>query len=171
MLRLNHISYWNGKCYISILIYRYGENDRSGSDGQKKDKLSGLELLVATFKHMKKPYQLLVIPLTFWSGVEQGFFFSDYTAGYVSCVLGVQNVGLVLITYGVLDALCSVSFGAVIKFVGRAPIFIFGAMVNLTVIIIFFEWTPNPNQAYVFYILAGMWGIADAVWQTQINGK
>ena len=35
----------------------------------------------------------------------------------------------------------------------------------------FFQWQPNPQQAYVFFILAGLWGIADAVWQTQINGK
>ena len=119
---------------------------------------------------MKKPYQLLIIPLTIWSGVEQGFFGADYTAGYVSCVLGVHNVGWVLITYGVCDAICSVSFGAVIKYTGRVPIFLLGASLNLLVVIIFFEWSPNADQAYVFYILAGMWGMADAVWQTQING-
>ena len=33
---------------------------------------------------MKKPYQLLIIPLTFWSGVEQSFFLADFTA--VSCL-------------------------------------------------------------------------------------
>ena len=120
---------------------------------------------------MTKPYQLLIIPLTFWSGVEQGFFLSDYTAGYVSCTLGVQNVGWVLITYGVFDAICSVSFGAVIKYTGRTPIFMLGAIVNLIVVIVFFEWSPTANAAYVFFVLAGLWGIADAVWQTQINGK
>ena len=55
---------------------RYGETDRD----EKKEKRSGIQLLVATFKHMKKPYQLLIIPLTFWSGVEQGFFGADFTA-------------------------------------------------------------------------------------------
>ena len=148
-------------------IRRYGENERTGSTSRT----NGDQLLVATYKHMAKPYQILIIPLTFWSGVEQGFFLSDYTAGYVSCVLGVHNVGWVLITYGVLDAICSVSFGAIIKHVGRAPIFLFGAAVNLVVVIIFFEWSPNTDQTYVFFILAGMWGMADAVWQTQINGK
>merc|ERR1739844_494290 len=34
---------------------------------------------------------------------------------------------------------------------------------------IFFEWSPLPSQEYLFYILAAMWGISDAVWQTQIN--
>ena len=26
-------------------------------------------------------------------------------------------------------------------------------------------------QAYAFFIMAAAWGVADAVWQTQINGK
>lgn len=46
---------------------------------------SELQLLVATFKHMRHPYQLLIIPLTIWSGVEQGFFQSDYTAVSTQC--------------------------------------------------------------------------------------
>ena len=32
------------------------------------------------FRHMRKPKQLLMIPLTFWSGIEQGFFGADFTA-------------------------------------------------------------------------------------------
>ena len=41
---------------------------------------TGLQLLVATFRHMKKKEQILVIPITFWSGIEQGFFGADFTA-------------------------------------------------------------------------------------------
>ena len=33
----------------------------------------------------RRGYQLMIIPLTFWSGVEQGFFGADFTA--VSIVL------------------------------------------------------------------------------------
>lgn len=73
--------------------------------------------------------------------------------------------------YGICDAICSFSFGFVIKVVGRVPIFIFGTIVNAIVIVIFFTWSPNPDQAYMFYILAALWGVADAVWQTQINGE
>lgn len=91
--------------------------------------------------------------------------------GYIACALGVHNVGFVLITYGVLDAICSISFGALIKFTGRVPIFILGAALNLITIIVFFEWHPDPEKPHVFFILAGMWGISDAVWQTQINGE
>ena len=91
--------------------------------------------------------------------------------GYVSCAYGVQNVGFVLMAYGVTDALCSFSFGFVIKHVGRVPIFLFGTLVNGVVVVVLFTWSPHPDQAYVFYVLAALWGMADAVWQTQINGE
>ena len=43
-------------------------------------KLTGKQLLVVTFKHMMKKEQMLIIPITFWSGIEQGFFNADFTA-------------------------------------------------------------------------------------------
>ena len=82
-----------------------------------------------------------------------------------------QNVGYVLITYGVVDALCSATFGSFIKKVGRVPIFIGGAVLNIICVIVLFEWTPNADNPEVFFIIAALWGAADAVWQTQINGK
>ena len=151
--------------------YRYGEDDRLDSSGQKKEDKTDMTLLVATFKHMTKLYQIFIIPLTVWSGLEQGFFLSDYTAGYISCIFGVGDVGWVLITYGVCDAICSLCFGVIVKYTGRPPIYIFGAAINLTVIITLLTWSPDEQKEYVFFILAGMWGVADAVWQTQINGK
>lgn len=130
---------------------------------------TGLQLLVATFNHMRHPYQLLIIPLTIWSGVEQAFLGADYTAAYVSCGLGVHMVGYVMICYGVCDAVCSVSFSPLVKLVGRVPIFTMGFLINLAVIITVKYWTPNPDDIVVFFIISGLWGVSDAVWQTQIN--
>lgn len=30
-------------------------------------------------------------------------------------------------------------------------------------------WKPSSNQIIILFILAGLWGLSDAVWQTQIN--
>ena len=43
---------------------------RFGNTDEKK-KLSGLELVKATSKQMIRKEQLLIIPITFWSGIEQ----------------------------------------------------------------------------------------------------
>ena len=112
---------------------------------------------------MKKKNQILIIPLTFWSGVEQGFFGADFTAvspelkfilifqsfssqGFVTCAYGVHVVGRVLIVFGVCDALASVGFGFIIKLIGRVPIFILGACINFAVIIVMLTWTPTASS-------------------------
>lgn len=32
-------------------------------------------------------------------------------------------------------------------------------------------WVPDPDRVYLFYIFAALWGMGDAVIQTQINGE
>jgi len=146
-------------------LSRFGVTDEKND----KAKLTGLQLLVATFRQMKKKEQLLIIPLTFWSGIEQGFFGADFTAGFVTCAYGVHTVGRVLIVFGVCDALASIGFGFVIKIVGRMPIFILGACLNILVIVVMLSWTPTSGSLGVVYFLAALWGVGDAIWQTQIN--
>ncbi|XP_045611697.2 UNC93-like protein isoform X1 [Procambarus clarkii] len=146
-------------------LTRYGEEERVGSSSGK----SGWELLVATFNHMRHPYQLLIIPLTMWSGVEQAFLGADYTAAYVSCGMGVHMVGYVMICYGVCDAICSITFSPLVKMVGRVPIFTMGAIINLGIVIALRSWMPHPDDVVLFFVMAGLWGVSDAVWQTQIN--
>ncbi|XP_045110414.1 UNC93-like protein [Portunus trituberculatus] len=138
-------------------------------DIAETEEKSSIQLLIATFNHMRHPYQLLIIPLTIWSGVEQGFFQSDFTAAYVSCGLGVHMVGYVMICYGVCDALCSISFSPLVKLVGRVPVFTVGAVINFGVIITLIKWRPHPDDTAIFFVLAGLWGVSDAIWQTQIN--
>ena len=58
----------------------------------------------------------------------------------------------------------------IIKRCGRVPIFVMGAFINLAVILVLRLWMPNPDEAYVFFVIAALWGISDAIWQTQING-
>ncbi|XP_071528811.1 UNC93-like protein [Panulirus ornatus] len=135
------------------------------SDGGK----SSLQLLVATFNHMRHPYQLLIIPLTIWSGVEQAFLGTDFTAAYVTCGLGVHMVGYIFVFYGVCDSLCSISFTPLVKRYGRVPLFSLGFIINLILIITFIYWPPHPDDLVWFFIIVGLWGVADAVWQTQIN--
>merc|ERR1711971_1372010 len=146
-------------------LHKFGITDEK----KDKEKLTGLQLLVATFRHMVRKEQLLIIPLTFWSGIEQGFFGADFTAGFVTCTYGVHTVGRVLILFGVCDALASIGFGFIIKKVGRLPIFVLGACLNTLVIIVMLAWTPTQSTLGVVYFLAALWGIGDAIWQTQIN--
>ena len=62
---------------------RQGEEDddeKKKNEGEVDDEISGLKLLVATIRQWKVPRQILIIPITIWSGLEQGFFGADFTA-------------------------------------------------------------------------------------------
>ncbi|GBP98242.1 UNC93-like protein [Eumeta japonica] len=88
-------------------LKRYGEK-RKGS--QSAQELSGMELLSATFRQMKKPNQQLLIPITVFIGMEQAFIGADFTQAYVSCALGIHQIGFVMICFGVVNAVCSILF-------------------------------------------------------------
>lgn len=154
--------------FISILVdplSRYGEKQRKG-----ESELSGIQLLSATAYHLKKPYQQLLIPITVWIGMEQAFIGADFTQAYVSCALGVSNVGYVMICFGVVNAICSLIFGTLMKYVGRFPIMALGCIAHASLVIILLYWRPHPDSPLVFFAMSGLWGVGDAVWQTQVNG-
>ena len=49
-------------------------------DAKGQDRKLSPKLLIATFKHMfSSPIQLLLIPITVYSGIEQAFLQGDFT--------------------------------------------------------------------------------------------
>ncbi|KAG7460982.1 hypothetical protein MATL_G00204680 [Megalops atlanticus] len=78
---------------------------------------------LATFKHLRDKRQLLLIPLTMYSGFEQGFLAGDYTKYYVTCALGIHFVGYVMICFGATNSLCSFIFGKLSQYTGRVALF------------------------------------------------
>lgn len=149
-------------------LKRYGEKRRGSISAIE---IGGKELLSATFKQLKKPNQQLLVVITVFIGMEQAFIGADFTQAYVSCELGVHMIGYVMICFGVVNAICSIIFGSLMKYVGRAPIILLGFLAHGSLIITCIVWQPDANQPYIFFIVSGVWGIGDAVWQTQINGK
>ena len=102
-------------------------------------------------------------PMKYW--IFNSFLFQ----AFISCSWGVENVGYVLICYGAADAIGSITCGSVVKKVGRVPIFLFGAALNLALIITLLIWRPDPNVPVIYFVIAALWGLADSIWQTQIN--
>ncbi|XP_076059850.1 UNC93-like protein [Oratosquilla oratoria] len=154
-------------CIIVAVFVRHIE--RSDENQESAFGTPGLEQLVATFNHFRHPYQFLIFPLTVWTGVEQAFIGADFTAAYVSCGLGVHMIGYVMMCYGVVNAFCSLTLGPLVKLVGRVPIITGGAVINMVALIILLYWSPHPSDIALFYVIALLWGISDAVWQTQVN--
>lgn len=76
-----------------------------------------------------------------------------------------------MICFGVVNAICSIIFGTIMKYTGRIPIILLGMVVHGSIIIVLMFWRPSPEQPMVFFLISGLYGVGDAVWQTQINGE
>uniref|UniRef100_A0A8C6UIJ8 Protein unc-93 homolog A n=1 Tax=Neogobius melanostomus TaxID=47308 RepID=A0A8C6UIJ8_9GOBI len=96
---------------------------------------------LATFRLLKDWRLVTLIPLTMYSGFEQSFLSSEYTKNYVTCALGIHWVGFIMMS----------------------------SLTNLGCIIALLWWRPHPDQLVVFFVFPALWGMADAVWQTQTN--
>lgn len=171
-------------------LSRYGERRRGSVSAIE---IGGAHLLAATFNQMKKPNQQLLIPITVFIGMEQAFIGADFTQAFVSCALGIHQIGYVMICFGVVNAICSIIFGTIMKYIGRIPIIILGkffgwrlifqTVFNIrcifctgiathgVIVVYMLFWRPHPDSPMIFFAISGLWGVGDAVWQTQINGK
>ncbi|XP_002817631.4 protein unc-93 homolog A isoform X2 [Pongo abelii] len=138
------------------------------SEGEKKSPPFWSTLL-STFKLYRDKRLCLLILLPLYSGLEQGFLSSEYTRSYVTCTLGIQFIGYVMICFSATDALCSVLYGKVSQYTGRAVLYVLGAVTHVSCVIALLLWRPRADQLAVFFVFSGLWGMADAVWQTQNN--
>ncbi|XP_023230363.1 UNC93-like protein isoform X1 [Centruroides sculpturatus] len=162
------IGIYLGCCILSAILMAIFLSPLTREEEEKEAKLSA-RLLLATFRHLKDCKQLLLIPLTIYSGIEQTFFLGEYTKAYIACSLGVYRIGLVAICFGVVNALVSLASGPLVKLIGRMAIFLIATAANLATVISLLYWKPKPDAIVIYFVIAGVWGLADAVWQTQIN--
>ncbi|XP_053565144.1 protein unc-93 homolog A-like isoform X2 [Bombina bombina] len=152
---------------VSALLDNIDLKTEQNNDGTKEE--SSWIKIVETLMQLKDKRQCLLIPLTIYSGLEQGFISGDYTKSYVTCSLGIHFVGYVMISFAAANALCSLLFGKLSQYTGRISLFFFAAASNIACIIALLLWKPHPNQLAVFFIFPALWGMADAIWQTQTN--
>ena len=79
-------------------------------------------------------------------------------------------MGLLLACHGACGAIFCYLFGGLAKYIGRLGCFLIAAALNYTSLILMYFWEPSDHQMYVLYIIAGMWGIGSAAWQSQVVG-
>ncbi|CAL8318219.1 unnamed protein product [Merluccius merluccius] len=127
------------------------------------------QTFLATFRLLKDRRLFILIPLTMYSGFEQSFLSGEYTKNYVTCALGIHFVGYTMICFGATNSVFSIAFGKLAEYTGRAPLFFLAALTNLSCILALLFWRPNPAQLPVFFVFPALWGLADAIWQTQTN--
>jgi hypothetical protein len=74
-----------------------------------------------------------------------------------------------MIDFALFDSIGSFVFGKPVKVVGRWPCFAIATLISYALIITMLVCHPSSDQIVVLFIIAGLWGLADAVWQSQTN--
>ncbi|NXU75725.1 UN93A protein, partial [Oreotrochilus melanogaster] len=146
------------------------KSDQAEAEKERLEAPSFWATFLATFQQLKDKRQCLLIPLTMYSGFEQAFLSGDYTKTYVTCALGIHYVGYVMICFSAVNSLCSLLFGKISQFTGRKLLFALATSTNAACIAALLLWKPHPKQLAVFFVFPALWGLSDAVWQTQTNG-
>ena len=96
---------------------------------------------------------------------------STVLQAYAACELGIGWVGYTMICFGVVNTIFSPTNGILVKYIGRPPLLIFGFLINMGTLALLRFWTPDKSQLIVFFVIPGLWGMGDAIWQTQISGR
>ncbi|XP_042359928.1 protein unc-93 homolog A [Plectropomus leopardus] len=163
-------------CYIGVgvlamlIVAIFLDNiDREQSSEFRENREPFCHTFLATFRLLKDWRLVTLIPLTMYSGFEQSFLSGEYTKNYVTCALGIHFVGYVMMCFGAANSLCSFLFGRLARYTGRAALFFFAALTNFACIIALLYWRPHPDDLPVFFVFPALWGMADAIWQTQTN--
>ncbi|KAK2855947.1 hypothetical protein Q5P01_004682 [Channa striata] len=153
-----------------IIVAVFLDNiDREQTSHFRENRDPFCHTFLATFRLLKDWRLLTLIPLTMYSGFEQSFLSGEYTKNYVTCALGIHFVGFVMMCFGASNSVCSFLFGRLARYTGRAALFFFAAVTNFSCIIALLFWRPHPDQLPVFFVFPALWGMADAIWQTQTN--
>ncbi|XP_026327535.1 UNC93-like protein [Hyposmocoma kahamanoa] len=131
--------------------------------------LSGFALLVVTLRLMFHPKQLLMVIMNIFVGYQQAYFGADFTAAFVSCIIGTGAVGFVMMTYGLADAIGCILTGYIAKFTGRVALICSATAINTAMFITILLWRPQAHLSYTLYVFAVIWGLCDSVWMVQLN--
>ncbi|XP_069589840.1 protein unc-93 homolog A-like [Ranitomeya imitator] len=162
---------YTGSGVIAVLLVIFFLDQIDISEDQKLENNNSTiwNSLLGTIYQLKDKRQCLLIPLTMFSGFQQGFLSSDYTKAYVTCALGIHFVGYVMICFGATNSIASMAFGKLSQYTGRIALFLLAAAINVSCIIALLLWSPNSNQFAVFFIFPTLWSISDAICQTLLN--
>ncbi|XP_029420371.1 protein unc-93 homolog A isoform X2 [Nannospalax galili] len=156
---------------LLVAVFLEPVKDKLETKGEKRlSSPTFWSTILSTFTLFRDRRLCLLILLPLYSGLQQGFLSGEYTRSYTTCALGIHFVGYVMICFSATTSLCSLLFGKVSKYTGRAALYGLGTATHLSCIIVLLVWHPHPTQLAIFFLLPGLWGMADAVWQTQNNG-
>ena len=87
----------------------------------------------------------------------------------MTCTINPKYIGLVYTAFGVCASLSSIAVGPVVTLIGRSLTLLVGACINSALLIFMLVWQPTEDQLLLLSVVAGLWGVCEAIWLTQTS--
>lgn len=123
---------------------------------------------------IKSRIMQLMIPVIFFNGMSLGYMFSDFMKYIAGAVVGSNHSGFVIATFYLVNSIASFFFGKVASTsFGRKGLCMVATVSTLVFTILLTIWNqPHENNNFIGYFvtisLSCLFGIGDAVWESQI---
>ncbi|GFN95986.1 unc-93-like protein a [Plakobranchus ocellatus] len=113
---------------------------------------------------------ILLVPLLMYSVMQFGFVSAEITAAFITCPIGIDQVGFSMVLFALGGFPTSFFCGFLTKKCGRLPLITLAAAMNLISLIILVQWHPSSSNGYFIHIMMFCWGLSDGIWISQANG-
>jgi len=157
-----------GGIFLSgVFIIIFVDNLKTEKDGKRiliKSQVSAVCRMAFKDKRM-----LALLPIQIYAGLLPGFVAVDFSKSFVTCSLGIKSLGFVLIGFASGQAAFSVVIGKIERLTGRRIIMFSFYIVSVGLFVFLLKWDAKDSPSYVFYIVAGIFGVVKCVWRTETN--
>ncbi|XP_060072143.1 protein unc-93 homolog A-like [Ylistrum balloti] len=161
---------WIGIASLGIVVSAFLSPVTIYGDEYKDGKREAIysKFLASTKHFWNSRLQKILIPLSMYYGISNGFLIADFTKSIVGCTLGIQTVGDVMLCSGILNTVSAVLVGPLTKHFGHLPFFTIAFLCFGGVQVSLLIWKPGPENGYPFFIFGSIWGVADAILKIQV---
>ncbi|KAK3919006.1 UNC93-like protein [Frankliniella fusca] len=122
--------------------------------------------LRAVWDSFKDARMQLIIPLSIFIGLEQGFMLADFSKWYVVCSLGLHNVCLVFMSMGLMQSVAAFTLSMLLQHIRRYVVIGVGFTFHTCLIMVLLTWLPSAEDSALFYVISAAWGVCNAIWET-----
>ncbi|KAJ8308981.1 hypothetical protein KUTeg_013855 [Tegillarca granosa] len=92
---------------------------------------------------------LLLLPMFLFIALEQALFWADVTkifvVSFISCPFGIHYVGYICATHGASIVVANFVLSRIVRFTGRHFLYALASVLNMTMFILFYFWTPEKH--------------------------
>jgi len=147
-------------------------NEESSSATEVVEESSILSKVFRVVLQLKDLRMILLLPVFFFSGLEQGFVFGSYPHDIITPAAGVGQVGFVMAVFGGTNTIASFSMGQISDRWGNKPVVAMGYAMHLTFYLFFFlRLSDEPiswfsDRQYLLYLGAVVYAVGDACMNT-----